>query len=118
MTMAYVCPLNPAHIIEVVEPGNPLQAMFALEVTPREGEHPAQALRRAAVEAQVAADEAMLLMHLEVHHSIREVALALGTARNALKDIQQSILTDARYQAGVGQFADGTLEACTRGLGE
>lgn len=85
----YVCPLDPAHIIKRTEPAP--EALFNLQVEVREGEDPLKALVRAQIERAIASDEALILMHLELQHSVKEIAVALGTARNSLIEIERAL---------------------------
>lgn len=89
----YVCPLNPDHLIKAIDVEDAVQATLDLEVRVEPGEDPLKALVRAGIEKRAADDEASILMHVELHHSLKETLVALGTARNALLDIRGRTFT-------------------------
>ena len=63
-----------------------------------------------AIEAIVEANEALILSHAQTFHSMRDVMVALGTARTALQDIREA-------HEHLRLTHDIVIEATSRGLG-
>lgn len=59
----------------------------------------------------IEANEALILAHMEGQHTIREVLLALGQARNALSEIRE-------VAGGWAEWETELAETVARGLGE
>ena len=112
----YHCPLNPDHLIKAIDPHDPAQAALDIQVGPKPGEDPMHALIRAQIEKRVAADEAAILAHVELQHTLHEVLVALGTARNALLRIRDQV-TSVTLHAQHHNWAARLGEIANRGLG-
>lgn len=110
----FECPLCD-HLIKYLEPDQ-TPPQIAFDFAAREDEDPLQAAIRFRIEQVEAANEQLVLSHFETHHSIREFAVALGTARNALLDLQRDIQT-VTLHVQHHAWASHLLEVTRRGLG-
>src|SRR5689334_3236762 len=82
----FVCPLC-GELIEALGPEETRQApMPAVDTS---ADTPLQAHIRQRIEQNVAANEAVLELHMAINHTMKEALLALGEARNALMDIRE-----------------------------
>ena len=86
----------------------------APEVAQTEEQHIAWAAE-AKLKALVEANEAVLLQHVQINHSIAQVLEVLGTARNALMDVRE--MAERAQSAETLVYASDLIEAAQRGLG-
>jgi hypothetical protein len=81
------CPLC-EHLIKVLEPAE-VPPTLAFEFERRDDENPLQAAIRYRIEQATAANEQLIWAHIETHHTLRDAVMALGVARNALRNLRE-----------------------------
>lgn len=80
--------------------------------TPEEG---IERLAHAKLEQLTLANEQVILIHVQANHTIEQVLVVAGRARNALQEIADVITARGDVPPDV---ATGVWEMCQRGLGE
>ena len=70
---------------------------------------------QAKLEALTAANEQVILRHVQIWHKTSEILEALGTARNALMDVRE--MAERAQSAETLVYASDLIEATQRGLG-
>lgn len=113
----FLCPICGDHVPAFnadeisIPPGTPMPSFASEE------EFIAWAAQ-AKLEALVKANEAVVLHHVQIRHTIADVLQALGTARNALMDIRAAWDDPSTSESDVWDWMSENLDqAIERGLG-
>ena len=108
--IGYVCPIC-GDLIEALSPEETKNAPTPEDWEPNLSANPVHNALDFAAAQNMAANEALILSHYELSHSMRELAVALGAARSALQDIWAMV--DQRQSLPPSKIA----KVIERGLG-